>query len=345
MIFKIKEILNKNIWEAFLSECKEKTFLVSWSWGEFNKMMGNKIWRWGIFENDVLISVALVGKIVAKRGTFLLISHGPVMKYKTESKKSEILKTLLEELKKTGKKEKADFIRISPIWERNEENMEIFKKLGFKEAPIHIHPEVTWELNIEPSEEELLREMRKTTRYLIRQVQKNSEIEIYQNSNLNALEIFNRLYREIANRHRFIPFSFEYLKNEFLAFNSDNQISIFLGKYKKEIVSGAIFIFWQNIGFYHHGASSSKYSKTPVSYLLLWEAIKEAKKRGCQKFNFWGIAPTISNLRHPWAGLTFFKMGFGGYKKEYVRTQDFSLSKKYWLIFLFEKLRRIKRGL
>jgi lipid II:glycine glycyltransferase (peptidoglycan interpeptide bridge formation enzyme) len=153
------------------------------------------------------------------------------------------------------------------------------------------------------------------------------------------------------------------LKNEFLAFKDDKQILIILGKYKPphqnwcggkgEVISGGIFIFWQKIGFYHHGASSQKYPKIPVSYLMIWEAIKEAKNRGCERFNFWGIAPISSNFelrtsnlwKHPWAGLTLFKMGFGGEKKEYVKTQDFPISKKYWICYLIEKIRKKKRGL
>jgi len=192
--------------------------------------------------------------------------------------------------------------------------------------------------------------MRKTTRYLIRQAQKNKDIEIIQSNQIDDVEIFNKLYQETVDRHHFVPFSFDYLKNEFSAFSKDNRVTIFLGKYKNEIVSSGIFIFWQNIGFYHHGASSLRYPKIPVSYLLQWEAIKEAKKRGCKIYNFWGIAPITSDLRpqnsdHPWAGLTLFKMGFGGYKKEYVKTQDFPLSKKYWLNYIIEKLRKTKRGL
>lgn len=356
-----KEIKNKEIWENFLLECEEKTFLDSWNWGEFQKMMGNKIWRLGIYNkeqrtinNEQLISVALVIKVIAKRGTFLFIPHGPDVdcKLQVANCKFEVLKILLEELKKIAKEENCSFIRISPIWKRNEENIKIFRELGFREAPIHIHPELTWELDIRLSEEEILMGMRKTTRYLIRQAQKIKEIEIIKSENLEDIEKFNNLYQATVDRHHFVPFSLDYLKNEFLAFSKDNQISIFLGKYKGELIASAIIIFWSGFGFYHQGASLLKYPKIPVSYLLQWEAIKEAKKRGCKKFNFWGIAPAISNfklqisnLRHPWWGLTLFKMGFGGYKKEYVKTQDFPLSKKYWLTFLFEKLRKTKRGL
>ena len=337
----VSEITNKDIWENFLLNCEEKTFLDSWNWGEFQKKMGNKIWRFGVFENKLLFSVALVIKITARRGTFLFIPHGPVVKNGREL--FSTISTILEELKKIAREEKVSFIRIAPILQRKEENIKIFKNLGFRDAPIHIHPELTWELDLTPSEEELLMGLRKTTRYLIRQAQKNKDIEIYQSKNIEDIEIFNNLYQEVVDRHRFVPFSLNYLKNEFLAFNSDNQISIFLGKYKNEIISSGIFIFWQNIGFYHHGATSLKYPKIPVFYLLQWEAIREAKKRYCQTFNFWGIAPT-NNQKHPWSGLTLFKMGFGGQKKEYVKTQDLPISKKYWLTFLFEKLRKTKRG-
>jgi lipid II:glycine glycyltransferase (peptidoglycan interpeptide bridge formation enzyme) len=355
----IKEIENKDVWEKFLRECEEKTFLQSFNWGEFQKMMGNKIWRLGIYEISNLIGVALVIKVEAKRGTFLFVPHGPNLRNsKSETlnpkqilnSKFKILNTLLEKLKEIAKEEKCDFIRIAPILERNEENEKIFKDLGFRQAPIHIHPELTWELDLSPSENELLMAMRKTTRYLIRQAQKNKEIEIEEENNLEGIEKFNQIYQLTKERHSFVPFSLEYLKNEFLAFSKENQVSVFLGKYKGEIVSGGIFIIWQKIGFYHHGASSQKYPKIPVSYLLLWEAIKKAKNLGCQKFNFWGIAPItsdlkIQNLNHPWAGLTLFKIGFGGYKKEYVKTQDLIISKKYWLNFIVEKLRKVKRGL
>jgi lipid II:glycine glycyltransferase (peptidoglycan interpeptide bridge formation enzyme) len=293
----------------------------------------------------------LVIKILAKRGNFLFVPHGPIIKFQIPNFKFQILKFLLEELKKLAKKEKCDFIRIAPIFERNEENEKIFKELGFREAPIHIHPEITWELDISIPEEELLKGMRKTTRYLIRQAIKNKEIEILRSEKIEDLKEFNKIYRETAKRHRFVPFSFDYLKDEFLAFKDDKQILIILGKYKGEIVSGGVFVFWQKIGFYHHGASSQKYPKIPVSYLMIWEAIREAKSRGCKKFNFWGIAPLINsklqipNSKHPWAGLTLFKMGFGGYKREYVKTQDFPISKKYWLCYLIEKIRKKRRGL
>jgi lipid II:glycine glycyltransferase (peptidoglycan interpeptide bridge formation enzyme) len=345
MALEIREIENKQIWENFLQQEKEKTFLQSWNWGEFQKIMGNKIWRFGISGKEKeLVAVSLVVKVEAKRGNFLFLPHGPIIKSQISNLKSQIFEIFLKKLKEIAKKEGCDFIRIAPVWKRVKENIEIFKNLGFKEAPLHVHPELTWELDITLPEEKLLMQMRKTTRYLIRQGLKNPDLKIESSQRMEDVEIFNQLYQQTVERHGFTPFSLDFLKNEVLAFLPDNQVSILLGKYKNEIVCGGIFIFWQKIAFYHHGASSLKYPKLPASYLLMWEAIKEAKKRKCEKFNFWGIAPK-EKKNHPWKGLSLFKKGFGGSEKEYVKTQDFPLTSKYWLCYLVEKLRKIKRGL
>lgn len=324
----IQEITSKEIWEGFLFGCEEKTFLSSWGWGEFQKKEGNKIWRLGAYNNNELLEVALAVKIKAKRGSFLFI---PQLVSKDHGLH------LVNKLKEIAISENLGFIRISPIWERNEKNIEAFRKLGFKEAPIHMHPELTWELDISSDEETILKNMRKTTRYLIRQAEKNEDVKIVKSKDL---EKFMEVYKETVDRHNFVPFSLNYLKNQFESFS--NEITLFLGEYKGEVVSSAIIVYWQGTGFYHHGASTTQ--KVPVSYLLQWEAIKEAKRRGCNNYNFWGIAPDM-NKKHPWYGLTLFKMGFGGQRKEYVKTQDLPLSWSYNFTRLFESLRKIKRRL
>jgi len=338
----IKEINDKGIWEGFLVNCKEKTFLDSWNWGEFQIKDGNKIWRLGIYDNSELLSVALIILINAKRGRFLLIPHGPVT---SNSEKQNILDRFLIKLKELAVKENADFIRISPIWQISDEK--IFKL--FKNAPIHMHPEVTWELDISKGEEELLKGMRKTTRYLIRQAEKNVDVEIVKSEKREDLKEFKKVYDETVKRHKFSPFSLKYLENQFDSFSTDSQIMIFLGKYKGEVVSSAIIVFWQDMAFYHHGASV--FNKVPVSYLMQWEAIKEAKRRGCVLYNFWGIAPKVnsesdaSKSKHPWAGLSLFKMGFGGCRKDYVKTKVYQITLKYYLNYIIEVIRKIKRRL
>lgn len=339
---KIQEITQKKVWEDFLLKCDNKTFLNSWNWGEFQKNMREKIWRMGIFNDEELIGLALVIKVSARRGNFLLTPHCPITIKSGVGDYQNILQVLMNELKKIAKHEKCSFIRISPIWKRSVENIKIFKDLDFKDAPIQTHPEASWKLDINPSEDELLKSMRKTTRYLIKQAQKNKDIEIIQTQKIENLEIFNELHKQVSKTQNFTPFSLEYLKNEFLAFDKDNFVSLFFGKYKGEVVAVSFIIFWSGIGFYHHAALLPKFRKIPISYLLQWEAIKEAKKRGCGLYDFWGF---VDNPKHPWYGPTLFKMGYGGYADKYVETQDLVLSQRYWLNYIVEKIRKIKRRL
>ena len=330
-----QEVKNKEVWEGFLEKCQGKTFLQSWNWGEFQEGMGNKIWRFGILNEGELFSVALAVKVRAKRGTFLLVQHA-----------LDVSELLLNKLKEIAREEKCDFIRVAPLMERNDENKKLFRDLGFRESPMHANAyEATWKLDLTPSEDELLAHMRKTTRYLIRQAQKNTNITIEKSNSADHIEIYQKLNKEVAKRQNFVPFSDSYIKNEFEIFAKDGQALWLFGKYRGELAAGALIIFWSGIGFYHQAASLSKYAKFSIPYLLQWEAIKEAKSRGCRLYDFWGYVDTKYQRNHPWAGPTLFKMGFGGRAYEYVKTQDLPLSKKYWLTYIFEKLRKIKRGL
>ncbi|MFH1423840.1 MAG: peptidoglycan bridge formation glycyltransferase FemA/FemB family protein [Candidatus Nealsonbacteria bacterium] len=330
----ITEIEEKSIWEDFFLKHEEKTFLQSWNWGEFQKEMGNKIWRLGVSDNNGRpTSIMLVVKVVARRGTFLLVQHNLGL--------SEII---LNKLKKIAKEERCAFIRMAPLMFRTEENKKIFRDLGFRESPMHASAyEATWKLDVTISEEELLKNMRKSTRYLIHQALKNQALEITKTDKADDVIFYDKLNREVAKHQQFVPFSYEFVRNEFESFIKDGQSLLFFGKYQGEIIASALVIFWSGVGFYHQAALDPKYHKIPIAYLLQWEAIKEAKRRGCKFYDFWGYVDPKS--RHPWAGPTLFKMGFGGKSYEYIKTQDLPLSKSYWLTYAFETLRKLKRGL
>ena len=359
-MLEIKEITDKKEWEDFLASEKPHTFLQSWNWGEFHRLMGDKFWRLGIIDYTSLIGVVLVVKISAKRGRFLFIPHGPILgtsdasrgstsqtltsiREEVEPRKVE-LRILIDYLKKLAQKEDCSFIRISPLMPKTPLNEKLFKDLGFRQAPIHMHAaELVWILDVNQLEEQLLKGMRKTTRYLVHKAEKDG-VEIMKSKKPEDLKIFDKIYEETATRQHFTPYSKKFLQSEFEAFQKDNQISFFFAKYNNEVVSAAMIIFYGESGYYHQGASSGKYPKIPAPYLLQLEIIREAKKRGLRYYNFWGIS-SEDKPRHPWAGLSLFKKGFGGFSEEYIPAQDLVLKKSYWLTYLIEKARKIRRGL
>lgn len=345
----ICETKDKQTWDNFVTSQPNHTFLHSWAWGEFNEAIGDKVWRFGIYNDDTLVAVCLVIKVHARRGNFLFVPHGPVFEFR-----KQLLETFVEKLRKIAKREGAGFIRISPLLADNKENRELFRQLGFRPAPIHMHAETTWTLDLAPSEEELLMGMRKTTRNLIRRAIKDG-VEIKTGSSERDVAIFNSLYRETALKHSFTPFSLVYLQNQVKVLSGGDNVRLFTAIYKNEPLASAIVVFYGNSAFYHHGASSSaKYPKIPAAYLLQWEAIREAKRRGHKFYNFWGIIPegnvkgqrsnVNGNKKHPWAGITLFKKGFGGFQTDYMHAQDLPLTLMYWPNWIIETIRRRRRN-
>jgi lipid II:glycine glycyltransferase (peptidoglycan interpeptide bridge formation enzyme) len=336
----ISEISDKGTWESFAIGTGADSFLHSWNWGEFNRSTGDRIWRLGFYESGALIGLALVLRVAAKRGVFLFVPHGPLVGNAADLPK--VMESLKAHLVDLGKEERAAFIRISPLAQDSEENRSLFQELGFKDAPIHMmHPEATWILDISPDEETLMRGMRKTHRNLIRRAIKDG-VEISGGATEEYLKHFYDIHMETVRRHGFVPFSYDYIRQELENFRGDDQIRIYAARYQGEVISSAIVVFYGDEAFYHHGASSSRHSKVPSSYLTLWTAIQEAKARGIRKFNFYGIVD--NKPKHPWYGLSQFKKGFGGAEQRLVHCQDFRLSWKYAITFAVETFRKIRRG-
>lgn len=334
----IEEIVDKKIWDDFFNKYGSQTFLQSWDWGSLQQNLGHEILRLGVYEKKNLKAISLVLKVKAQRGNFIFIPHGPI-----SSSKSIYLKQLLSYLSDIAKKESYMHIRVAPILEDNFQNLDIFIKSGFRKASTHMHAENVWVLDISKSEDELLANMRKTTRYLIKKAQKEG-VEIEKSTDIAAVNKFWKVYQKTVERENFSPFSKEFIKQEFESFNKNGNAIFLLGRAKgsSEVLAAALILFNKNEAFYHQGASL--HSKIPVAYLLHFEAIKEAKNRGCKVYNFWGIAP-IEDPKHPWYGLSLFKKGFNGFQIDYLPTQDFVISKLYYLTFIYEKIIKWKRSL
>lgn len=332
MTLKIQSISTKEyqkFWETFPGV---KTFLQTQNFAKFRDKLGEKTFRLGAFSGEKLIGALQCQKICARRGTFLHVAHGPLI---IETHLETTLPALLKEIKRLGKKERCDFIRISPLLAEHYEN--IFSVEKFIPAPLHINPDRTWVLNLEDDEDTILKNMRKSTRYEVRRAEK-AGLKLHAGNNKQDLEKFWELHEHTASRQKFVPFSRKSTEIEIEVFDKDCQI--FTAEHDQKCIASSVILFDSHAGYYHQGASVL--SKIPGAHATLWAAIKEAKKRGCKEFNFWGVSPA-EKPEHPWAGLSRFKRGFGGEEHKYLRAQDCPLTQKYWLNYLVEKIRRYRR--
>lgn len=338
MHLEFKKISEKVLQDFYDRFSDRKTFLQTSNYANFQKELGKKIFLYGIFEKEELIGTALIQKIQTRLKTFLHCPHGPLIK--TDNSQSKPFNFFLESYKKLGLTQKCDFVRISPLITPEEETLRVlFNTQKFRPAPIHlVNPEKTWVLNLEQTEEEIFKNMKKTTRYEIRRREK-FDIKILSGNTDKDLDIFWDLHSQTVKRQGFIPFPKHSTALQLKSFG--NNCLIFNGKIDQEFCSSAIIIFDKQTAYYQQGAS--KYCKFPVSHAVLWEAILEAKKRGCKEFNFWGICDKEQS-KHPWYGLSKFKRGFGGKEENFMHCQDFPITYKYWINFCIEKYRKWKRN-
>ena len=185
--------------------------------------------------------------------------------------------------------------------------------------------------------------MKKNHRNLIRRCER--EGVIVQKKHAEGLNTLHKLLDETAKRLKFHRFSRKYINDEFEIFNKHNQALIFEATLPDGTIdASAIIMFYGNMAVYRHSASLNTNKKVPSSYLVQWEVIKEAKKRGMTWYNFWGVEPPHAKKTHPFAGIGHFKRGFGGEQKDLLHCHDLPLTPKYWLNWLVETIRKYKRG-
>ena len=337
-MLKIQEITSKKTWDDFIKKVSGTfpPFFQTWNWGEVQKRQRATIWRLGLYEDSILIGIISVTLIEAKRGVYIHLRHGPVLK----TYKKKYIDFILQFLSEKGKHSGASFIRLSPLIPQ-ELGATIFPLSQFRNAQIHaMDAEVCWVLPLDQSEEDILKNMRKSHRYLIKKSQ-TSGVTIERTKNISKIKEFLPLYKKLAQKKHFVAHNG--VAEEFEIFAKNNEALLFLAYFEKKVIAGALIDFIGDMAIYRHSASDEAYKHIPAMYLLQWEVIKEAKKRGMKLYNFWGIAPT-ANKNHPWQGLTLFKTGFGGEKREFMHAKDYILSVGYWKIWLIEAITKLRKG-
>lgn len=338
----IKDIKSQSDWQDLFNRAGSPSFLQSWEWGEVQKRLGYDAVRLALFENpgDPLPKlIAQIISIKAKRGSMLFVPHGPIFINPVD--RNGTFQIFAEELKKRARENSSDFIRIAFGELSSAENLKMLDNTGFRKAPIYMHAERMWVLDIKnKTEEQLLADMRKTTRYSIKKAAKEGVIIKFRTDE-RCLQDFWTIYKQTAEREKFSPFSENFLKAEYEEFAKTNNAVFIFAEHNGINLAGALILFTKTGAFYHQGAST--HSKIPAPYLLQWEAIKFAKRRGCAFYNFWGI---LQEGRTPknWSGLTLFKKGFGGSQIDFTITSDKPLSFKYYLTSAYERILAWKRG-
>lgn len=334
-----------NEWTKILENHPESNFLQSEEWKNVNEKIGHKTIV-KFYDNALCLMIIKD----AKRGRYLEIPGGPIVDWEDKN----LVKTIFDDIKKVAKENSCVFVRLRPQLKNTPENLSLLASLGLKPSPMHLAAEHTVILDLEKSEEELLADMRRQTRYEVKRSQKIG-LKVENSRDEAIFKEFQAVQAETAKRQNFFPPSLKTLLAEREAFGE--KIAIYIAKtgentiFKEEkfekdlpIAYGLIIKNGEEAEYYE--AASTDLNRTlPGAYALQWQVIRDLKEQGIKRYNLWGIAPpNVKN--HRYSGVTTFKTGFGGEVVEFVPAHDLVINKiKYPKNLIIEKIRKKRRHL
>lgn len=265
-------------------------FLQSWEWGEFQRALGFAVVR--VFEEEkkkVLIAQAI--EMTLPLGlTYWYVPKGPLGNV-VDEEDFELLKKRLP---------KGAFVKIEPN----------VAPLGLTRGHDR-QPSVTTTLDLTQSYDKLLEAMKPKTRYNIRLAEKKGVV--CRIVGLDAFDAFGQLMEQTAERDQFSLHELKrYKKMLELLTTDDCRAFLAMAFYEDRPLAANIMIDCFGVRTYLHGASSNLYRNVMAPYALHDFLINDAQKKGLKTYDFWGIAPPEAGEGHPWAGISRFKLGFGG---------------------------------
>ncbi|MBD3270058.1 peptidoglycan bridge formation glycyltransferase FemA/FemB family protein [Candidatus Peregrinibacteria bacterium] len=322
----------KKLFNAFVENHELGSIHQTIEWGEFQKMHPDRgaYWPIAVFENEKIVAIALLIRQKLPFGlSWLYCPRGPLADFESEN-----FKLLLKKIKTIAKQEKSVFLRIDPAIEANSKNY--FRKHGFKKAHAQYQPETTTIIESSKlSEAEILVKMKPKGRYNIKLAKKKGvEVTVSEGSDADV-EKFYELLSATTSRDGFSGHSLSYYKNMLKCLGE--KVKLYLAKYDDKVIAASIVTFCGKEAVYYFGASSNDHRNVMAPYFLQWKGIEEAVKKG-MNYDFLGIAPLNADKSHSWAGVTDFKLKFGGIIKNYFPAQE-----KIYQPLMFVLIRLVKK--
>ncbi len=319
----IKIIQNKEEWDSGLLQKSElDIFLQSWNWGDILIAEGKNVERLVVLENNQVLAQAQI--------VYTRILFGWQYAFCPKGIIGDGGEKVYTALSNYLKNKNCIFLRVEPA-------STIHNSRSMMHKTIDINPSATLILDLVKTEEELLSGMHSKTRYNIHLAEKKN-LTINREKNL---EVFWDLMNKTGSRDKF-----GLHHREHYAKVLESPMVYQLTAYENtKPIACAVFARFGNAFTYLYGASDYEYRNLMAPYLIQWEGIKMGKDLSCKLYDFFGVAPVkdgIYDLKHQYAGVTRFKLGFGGAPYQVPGTFDLVINKnKYRMYNFLRKLRRM----
>jgi len=340
---KIIHTSNQEQWDSWLkNNSQHNSFAQSWAWGDILLAEGKNVERLAVVEGDMVLAQAqIVYSQIIFGWQYAFCPKGPILSSQFTVHGSQDTAESYKVLSEYLKNKNCIFFRIEP--ELRTENSELRTK-----KTIDINPPATLILDLSKTEEELLAGMHQKTRYNIHLAEKK-DLKI---QNEKKLEVFWSLMNQTGSRDKFSL----HHKSHYEKVLASPMVFQLTAYENEKVIACAVFAHFGNTFTYLYGASDYAHRDLMAPYLLQWQGIKTGKSLQCKWYDFFGVAPMRTSdfglqtsdssydydLKHQYAGVTRFKLGFGGAPFQAPGTFDVVIDAgKYKLYNFLRKLRRL----
>jgi len=298
----------------------------SWEWGEFREKTGITVLRLGKFVKNRLTETAQI-TIHPIPHTSYTIGYFP----KGGTPSEEMIQAISEQ----GKKYRCIFVKLEPNVTK-----EKFTILPTQtNLKISAHPLFTvysFQLDLSPSEDELLKSFHSKTRYNIRVAQKH-DVKIVEDNSPQAFNHYWKLTEQTTKRQDFFAHDRKYHELMWNTLHPTGIAHLFRAQlYENNVehtlATWVIFLF-NHILYYPYGASSTEYKNVMASNLMMWEVIRWGKIHQAQLFDMWGSLGPDANPKDPWYGFHRFKQGYNPKLIQFAGSFDLILNPKLYYIY------------
>lgn len=308
---------------ALLKRIPMQPFLQSWAWGDFQHAYGRRIWRLGAYDDNQLVgAITLIEHQLILGQSYLYAPRGPVALTMAAAQ------ALFQATRDIGQQARAMYVKIDPS----------LYDFPFDPAAISdFEPGTTLQepntlvLDLQPSAEQLLAAMHPKTRYNIRLAEKH-QVQTRWSVEDGDYAQYLALQKETAVRQGIRLHPDQYFQLMFNALRQAGMCELAIAELEGQPLAINLIIWHHQTAVFNHGGSTQSRKEVMAPYLLQWASILRAKEKGMRVYDFRGIAPD-NEPDHKLAGVTRFKLGFGGRRVVYPSAQNAILNRPWWLAY------------
>ena len=158
---------------------------------------------------------------------------------------------------------------------------------SFLSAPHDMQPRETFVVDISKGEAELLAAMKSKTRYNVRLAEKKG-VRVFQTTDEQYRQSFIDLVTGTADRKGIVPHPRAYYEAMLTTLLGDTA-TLFVAEHEGDILGINFMTYHEGTATYLHGGSADVKREYMAPFLLQWEAMKDAKRRRCTRYDFGGV--------------------------------------------------------